>query len=97
MTTTLTELIKKQVESCQDLYVKKFYLTTKECNIGNTTQLESQICIMCETLSSQLGYRFHVEALNDCCYVKAIKIPPKGCKIYQCFREKHNTERNINN
>ena len=92
---TVSDLIKVQVLSNENPYVKKFYLTIKECNAHDSSELEESIKKSCATLSPELGYRFHIETLNDCCYVKAIKIPPKGCQMYQCLKEKHHSAREV--
>ena len=92
---TVSDLIKAQIESNENPYVKKFYLTIKECQVPDNNQLEQTINKTCAILSPELGYRFHIEKLNDCCYVKAIKIPPKGCQMYQCLKEKHHSARAV--
>ena len=91
---TVVTLIKSHfAEMNQSLYVKKFYVKATECNISNIDSLLKAVNETCESLSPCLGYKFHIKPDDNGCHIKAIKILPKGCVLYQHLKVKNHSDR----
>ena len=71
----------------------KTFPTLKTVSLSNIDSLLKAVNETCESLSPCLGYKFHIKPDDNGCHIKAIKILPKGCVLYQHLKVKNHSDR----
>jgi len=85
----IRNVIKSNVLMNQDPYLKNFIIPHEGMN--NAKEVLDVVERACDSLIDELGFRFKVTFKQECCILKARKIPIKDAFMTLC--KKHNYAR----
>lgn len=91
---TLISMIKDQVLSCKDPYVKSILITDVDFGLRNYNieQIQRILNKACDQVMNEMGFRFKIDIQPECCLIKAHKVIDNNNDLFRMV-ERHNIER----